>query len=84
MVPSEPLGQLPDGTPYFAPLGQVPQDPESGRVQCHLCGRWFRALAPGHLRWRTDGAISSTSRPSGFPSIEPSSQRRSEVDIVRS
>jgi hypothetical protein len=45
-----PLGKLPDGRPYFAPLGQVVIDPDSGLVQCHLCGGWFTALAPGHLR----------------------------------
>jgi hypothetical protein len=34
----------------FAPVGELPYDPHEDRVQCHLCGRWFRALAPGHLR----------------------------------
>jgi hypothetical protein len=34
----------------YAPLGVLPYDADEDRVQCHLCGGWFRALAPGHLR----------------------------------
>jgi hypothetical protein len=34
----------------YAPLGALPYDADEDRVQCHLCGGWFRALAPGHLR----------------------------------
>jgi hypothetical protein len=30
--------------------GVLPYDGDEDRVQCHLCGGWFRALAPGHLR----------------------------------
>lgn len=36
--------------PLFGPVGELPYDPDEDRVQCHLCGGWFRALAPGHLR----------------------------------
>jgi hypothetical protein len=43
------LGRLDDGTPYFAPLGELPFDADERRVQCHLCGGWYRALAPTHL-----------------------------------
>lgn len=43
------LGQLGDGTAYYAPLGELVYDPAVDKVQCHLCGRWFRALAPSHL-----------------------------------
>jgi hypothetical protein len=43
------LGRLTDGTPYFAPLGELPFDADEQRVQCHLCGAWYRALAPTHL-----------------------------------
>src|SRR5215207_8328670 len=43
------LGRLEDGTPYFAPLGELPFDRDEDRVQCHLCGGWYRALAPTHL-----------------------------------
>jgi hypothetical protein len=34
----------------YAPPGVLPYDADEDRVQCHLCGGWFRALAPGHLR----------------------------------
>ena len=45
------LGRLADGTPYFAPLGELPYDPDEDKVQCHLCGDWFRLVGAGHLRW---------------------------------
>ena len=44
-----PVGSLDDGTPYFAPLGELVYDADSDRVQCHLCGRWFRHLTWSHL-----------------------------------
>jgi hypothetical protein len=40
------VGVLGDGTPYFAPLGQVVAD--GALVTCHLCGRTFRSVA-AHL-----------------------------------
>lgn len=40
---------LPDGTGLHAPYGQLLRDPATGRVCCHLCGRWFRSLG-SHLR----------------------------------
>jgi hypothetical protein len=43
------LDTLPDGTPYFAPLGELPNDPAQGTVQCHLCGHWYRRLSGPHL-----------------------------------
>ena len=43
------IGLLADGTPYFAPLGEIPYDPEEDRVQCHLCGEWFRTIGGAHL-----------------------------------
>jgi AraC-like DNA-binding protein len=39
-------GILGDGTPYFAPLGQLAAD--GPRVICHLCGRSFRSVS-AHL-----------------------------------
>jgi hypothetical protein len=36
-------GVLRDGTPYFAPIGQVVAD--GALVTCHLCGRAFRSAA---------------------------------------
>ena len=48
------VGRLEDGTPYFAPLGQLLWDPDEDRVKCHLCGGWFRFLGSSHLL-RTHG-----------------------------
>jgi ROS/MUCR transcriptional regulator protein len=48
------VGRLEDGTPYFAPLGQLPWDPDEDRLKCHLCGLWFRFLGSSHLL-RTHG-----------------------------
>lgn len=39
-------GVLGDGTPFYAPFGQVARD--GARVTCHLCGRAFRSVA-AHL-----------------------------------
>ncbi len=44
-------GRLADGTPYFAPLGEIPYDPDEDKVQCHLCGDWFRFVGSSHVRW---------------------------------
>jgi hypothetical protein len=42
------VGVLSDGTPYFAPIGQVVAD--GSLVTCHLCGGRFRSVA-AHLAW---------------------------------
>jgi lambda repressor-like predicted transcriptional regulator len=50
-----PLGVLTDGTPYFAPVGEVTLDGDL--VLCHLCGRWRRSVT-AHLRahgWTKEG-----------------------------
>jgi predicted transcriptional regulator len=38
-----------DRTPLFALRGELPVDMDEQRVQCHVCGGWYRALAPTHL-----------------------------------
>lgn len=38
-----------DGTGLHAPLGVLVRDPDSARVCCHLCGRWFTLLG-AHVR----------------------------------
>lgn len=43
------LWSLPDGTGLHAPYGELVREDGTGRVCCHLCGRWFRALG-GHVR----------------------------------
>ncbi|SNT63626.1 hypothetical protein SAMN05421812_115167 [Asanoa hainanensis] len=42
-----PVGRLPDGTGYHAPLGRMVADGD--RVCCHLCGRFFLSVA-SHIR----------------------------------
>lgn len=43
------LWSLPDGTGLHAPYGQLVTESGTGRVCCHLCGRWYVSLG-GHLR----------------------------------
>ncbi|MGH3985120.1 MAG: MucR family transcriptional regulator [Pseudonocardiaceae bacterium] len=43
------LWSLPDGTGLHAPYGRLVIEPGTGRVCCHLCGRWYVSLG-GHLR----------------------------------
>src|SRR5260370_5104846 len=42
-----PVGVLDDGTPLYAPMGEVIVD--GSLVICHLCGRWLRSVT-AHLR----------------------------------
>ena len=48
------MNRLANGTEYFGQLGQLAYDQVQDKVQCHLCGRWFRACGGSHLR-RTHG-----------------------------
>jgi hypothetical protein len=41
------VGVLADGTPFYAPIGEVVSD--DSRVTCHLCGRWLRSVT-AHLK----------------------------------
>src|ERR1700691_773559 len=41
------VGALADGTPYYAPIGEVVSDGTT--VTCHLCGRALKSVA-AHLR----------------------------------
>jgi hypothetical protein len=45
---------LDEETPVFARLGELSYDPDEDRVQCHLCGGWFRLVGGTHLT-RTHG-----------------------------
>ena len=54
MAGPAPLGMLADGTPIFAPVGEVMADGDL--VLCHLCGSWRRSVT-AHLRvhgWTKD------------------------------
>jgi len=39
-----------DGTPYVGELGELAYDPDEDKVQCHLCGGWYRVIGSSHLR----------------------------------
>jgi hypothetical protein len=41
------VGVLADGTPYYAPIGEIVSDGTT--VTCHLCGRTLKSVA-AHLR----------------------------------
>jgi rubrerythrin len=47
--PAGSVGRLEDGTPFFAPLGEMPHDWDEDRVQCHLRGAWLRMVGGAHL-----------------------------------
>jgi hypothetical protein len=49
-VAASSVPRLEDGTPYFGGLGELAYDPDEDRVQCHLCGEWFRFVGGSHLR----------------------------------
>jgi hypothetical protein len=50
------VATLEDGTTLYAPRGELPYDAVADLVQCHLCGRWYRALGPQLRRhgWTAD------------------------------
>src|SRR5690348_6698430 len=50
---ASPVGVLADGTPYYAPIGEVIVD--GSLVTCHLCVRALRSVT-AHLRARMDQA----------------------------
>lgn len=43
------LWSLPDGTGLHAPVGELVLEVGTGRICCHLCGRWFVSLG-SHVR----------------------------------
>lgn len=43
------LWSLADGTGLHAPHGELVREDGTGRLCCHLCGQWFRALG-SHIR----------------------------------
>ena len=47
-TPARPRKRLKDGTPYFGKIGEMAYDED--RVQCHLCGRWFKVVGAIHIR----------------------------------
>jgi len=58
---------------YFAPLGEIRYDPDEDRVQCHLCGRWYRVIAGSHLQrvhgWTLEDYAEAFRLPKGMPTV---------------
>ena len=52
-----PSGRLADGTPFYGRLGEIAYDSVEDKVQCHLCGGWFRQVAGSHLTRKHDWTI---------------------------
>jgi DNA-directed RNA polymerase subunit RPC12/RpoP len=48
-------GVLEDGTPFFGGLGEVVYDEDEDKIQCHLCGDWFKWVGGLHLKYRHPG-----------------------------
>ena len=69
------IGRLPDGTPNFAPLGEIPYDPDEDRVQCHLCGKWLRMIGSTHLTRRHGWTLAQYRDVFGLLKGEPSCAR---------
>ncbi len=65
-----------DGTPYFGQLGQLVYDESVDRVQCHLCGGWYRWLGGTHLSrthgWTLDDYRDAFRLPRQLPTTVPS------------
>jgi hypothetical protein len=55
------VDRSPDGTSLYAARGELPVDVDEQRVQCHLCGGWYRALGSSHL-WRIHGVTADECR----------------------
>lgn len=73
---------LPDGTPCYSPIGTVLA--EGARVQCHLCGGWFRSVL-AHLRvhgWDQAGYRAAFGLERGQP-LEGSDTRRRRAVALR-
>lgn len=78
---ASPVGVLADGTPYYAPIGEVIVD--GSLVTCHLCGRALRSVT-AHLRahgWtklaycEAFGLERGRGTPTSVPSSWPGSRR---------
>lgn len=84
------LWRLPDRTGLHAPIGELRRDPDTGRVCCHLCGRWFRGLG-SHIRAHgyTAAAYRATfglyrSRPLAATDLSAELAERKRTDLATS
>lgn len=69
------LGHLDGGVPYYAPIGELNYDPIEDRVQCHLCGGWFRLVAGSHLTGAHGWTAREYREAFRLPSTEPTCSR---------
>ncbi|HEX4356057.1 MAG TPA: hypothetical protein VH141_00940 [Pseudonocardia sp.] len=72
---------LPDGTPCYSPIGTVLT--EGARVQCHLCGGWYRSVL-AHLRvhgWEQAGYRAAFGLERGQPLEGADTRRRRAVAL---
>lgn len=44
------VAHAPDGTPLYAPRGELLLDAATDELRCHLCGERLRFINPAHLR----------------------------------
>ncbi len=69
------VGVLADGTPCYAPIGEVMTD--DALVCCHLCGRWLRSVT-AHLKghgWTKDAYCEAFGLERGQPLEGPATRR---------
>ena len=75
--------RLDDGTPFYGSLGVVARDNEDDLVQCHLCGRWLRAIGGSHLRrthgWTLNEYRDAFKLPRGIPTCAQSVSRGQSI-----
>lgn len=81
------IGELSDGTAYFAPLGVLVVIDDGARVICHLCGNALRLLSTSHLRrhgWTPHGYRETFGLGRSVPLCAPEvSDRRRELGAQR-
>ena len=77
------LRRLSDGTPFYGLVGVLARDEDEDLVQCHLCGRWLRAIGNSHLRrghgWTLDAYRDAFKLPRGTPTCAKSLSRGQSI-----
>jgi predicted nucleic acid-binding Zn-ribbon protein len=78
--------RLEDGTPYVGQLGELAYDPDEDKVQCHLCGGWYRAIGSSHLRrahgWTLDAYRDAFRLPMQLPTCSRHVSERSRANAL--
>lgn len=78
--------RLEDGTPYVGQLGELAYDPDEDKVQCHLCGGWYRAIGSSHLRrahgWTLDAYRDAFRLPMQMPTCSLHVSQRSRANAL--